>query len=689
MNQTPHAQIEDWSTFIKADGHILSRAPGLLFQQAANQPTFTAPAAAAAREWQAGRFRRPWIRWVNKPDVRDPVLFTLACTDYWIHECCFTPDGSKILTLGHDLQLWNAETGELIRNPVPSDWANHDVVRVTGTAFALAPDGRTIATDDSTGIGGNTIRVNGAVRVWDIETGDTLGVLEHDDIILTLAISTYGCYLATGTEKMTVRVFDVHTLQEVKRFTHSNRPTALAFSPGRPVLAVCSGDYNSRYEVALWDVEKDAVTGNLVHTKDVYDCAFSPDGNRLVTACTDNSLYIWDVSSQSKLFDLVGHTSWVRHCDWSSDGKLIVSGGADYELRLWNAETGEAAGVASNHTSEVFSCAFSPDGRRIVSGDQDQTAIVWDASAISSSGRVRQRKEMRGGDFSHDAAELAAASSGCVELWSAASGKNTRTLFGEKGDHYDCSYSPDGSRLAAGSDSGLLVWDLKTGDRILTMRVSDGHVDSCLYSPDGRWLAAAATSSLTVLDAKTHRVARVISYDRGIHWCAFSLDSNRVIDSHLQMWDIATGQRISSIGLDKNYAWEYSPDRTRVLITRQDKTLSVADATTCKTLLVIGGGARLYGGTYTPDQHWIAAGLGQDLGVYNADSGKEVARFVAGGPLLCIVTSNTHLACGTRGMTYLLEMHGLGDSPEEPSPPACPATSTSRVSRFLRTFFGL
>jgi len=59
-------QLEDWLNFIRGESHILRARPGLLFQQAANQPDQTAPGLTAQQRYNSGFEKRPWLQWVNK-----------------------------------------------------------------------------------------------------------------------------------------------------------------------------------------------------------------------------------------------------------------------------------------------------------------------------------------------------------------------------------------------------------------------------------------------------------------------------------------------------------------------------------------------------------------------------------------------------------------------------------------------
>jgi hypothetical protein len=94
--KNPQAGLDEWLQFMQGQTHVLERYPGLMFQQAANQPDRSLIAKSATQRLHDGFEKRPWLEWVNKPQYRDPCLMVLAGHRAGIRACAFSPDGRRI-----------------------------------------------------------------------------------------------------------------------------------------------------------------------------------------------------------------------------------------------------------------------------------------------------------------------------------------------------------------------------------------------------------------------------------------------------------------------------------------------------------------------------------------------------------------------------------------------------------------
>ena len=76
---------------------------------------------------------------------------------------------------------------------------------------------------------------------------------------------------------------------------------------------------------------------------------------------------------------LTGHTDYILSAAFSPDGQRVVTASRDGTARVWDARTGHALATLQGHTDIVWSAVFSPDGQRVVTASADETARVWDA----------------------------------------------------------------------------------------------------------------------------------------------------------------------------------------------------------------------------------------------------------------------------------------------------------------------
>jgi WD40 repeat protein len=112
--------------------------------------------------------------------------------------------------------------------------------------------------------------------------------------------------------------------------------------------------------------------------------AFSPDGNRLVSAGEDDHLVPWDVktATQEKTAQLQEGEYPVFQVAFSPDGAWIATGSVQGAVTLWSAkELKRTYGPALKHDGGIFGLEFSPDSNTLAFASADQSARFWDVEA--------------------------------------------------------------------------------------------------------------------------------------------------------------------------------------------------------------------------------------------------------------------------------------------------------------------
>ncbi len=160
----------------------------------------------------------------------------------------FSPDGLQILSASVDkaVRLWNVETGQVIRTY--PDFQN--VIAIPGHELrfqaAFLPEGQ---------IAGFVWGQEKLLLIWHAETGEVVRKLDlGGDYHKDAAVSANGKWLITAHEDHTVRLRELATGKEVRRFEMSDVfvPRAVTFSPdGRFVLA---GSH--RGWIYLWQIDE-------------------------------------------------------------------------------------------------------------------------------------------------------------------------------------------------------------------------------------------------------------------------------------------------------------------------------------------------------------------------------------------------------------------------------------------------
>jgi WD40 repeat protein len=230
---------------------------------------------------------------------------------------------------------------------------------------------------------------------------------------------------------------------------HSREVWQVAFSPDGQYLASCSVDRT----VQLRRVPEGELVRTLTQPEGITSIAFSPDGQYLASGSYDETVRLWRLRDGVLEQTLTGHEGTVWSVAFSSDGHRLASSGEDRTVRLWRVSDGVLRQTLVGHALNVWFVAFSPDGRWLASGSFDKTA----------------------------------------KLWRVDTGALVRTLSGHSEAVVELAFSPDSELLATGSDdSSIKLWRVNDGSVANTLTGGSEHVYSVAFSPDGQWLASGS-----------------------------------------------------------------------------------------------------------------------------------------------------------------------------------------------------
>lgn len=117
----------------------------------------------------------------------------------------------------------------------------------------------------------------------------------------------------------------------------------------------------------------------LGHHNYVYQIAFSPKGNILVSGSYDEAVFLWDVRSARVMKTLPAHSDPVGGIDVVWDGTLIASCASDGLIRIWDTDTGQCLRTLVHEDNPpVVAVKFSPNGKYVLAWSLDDCIRLWD-----------------------------------------------------------------------------------------------------------------------------------------------------------------------------------------------------------------------------------------------------------------------------------------------------------------------
>jgi WD40 repeat protein len=402
-----------------------------------------------------------------------------------VNDLAFSPDDTMLATAGgNDTigRVWN-----LKRQTSIAIITTH---KSGVTSVTFSPDGLSVVT---TGRDGRSYieRTDGGVLQGQL--------LSHRGVVNGAAYSPSGDLVATSGADGIAQVWDAgvdpagplppafaRELGDHGLPASAKRGPSVAFSPDGQRVLSAGADGTAR----LWGPGKRVLI--LPHQGPVNTGSFSADGRTVITASDDGSAAIWRVSDGRRLLQLK-HGAPVNTATLSPNGKFAVTGGRDGVAILWDARRGTPYRRLKHGSDAVNDAKFSRDGRLVATAGVDGTAAIW---RVRDGARLLTLRGHSGPivavAFAHDGKHVATASTDATaRIWDVRSGKSTE-LRGHTAALTALAFNGKGSLLAtAAADSDARVWNVRSGREVAVLRIHAGPVNDVAFSADGRWLATA------------------------------------------------------------------------------------------------------------------------------------------------------------------------------------------------------
>ncbi|KAM9284433.1 WD repeat, SAM and U-box domain-containing protein 1 isoform 1-T1 [Cariama cristata] len=230
---------------------------------------------------------------------------------------------------------------------------------------------------------------DGTTVVWDTRDGQMLAVLEQPSSspVRVCRFSPESTYLVSGAADGSVVLWN---MQSLKLYRSGNVKdgslVACAFSPNGNFFVTGS----SCGDLTIWD--------------DKMRCLYNEKAHDLgVTCCDISSQPISGVELKYKC-TLKGHSAPVLACAFSYDGQMLVSGSVDKCVIIHETSTGSTLHTLSQHTRYVTTCAFAPCSPLLATGSMDKTVNIWqfDLKQPCAGNTVENESKVAVEDWSED-----------------------------------------------------------------------------------------------------------------------------------------------------------------------------------------------------------------------------------------------------------------------------------------------
>lgn len=369
---------------------------------------------------------------------------------------------------------------------------------------------------------------------------------------------------------------------------------------------VVSASYDNTIKV--WDISTQTSLAPLINGEiseyDIFgfvSASPSPDGLLIVTTSLTDAVQIWDINTGECIWRLKNESTYYRYATFSPSGGKIAVTSLNEIVEIWSIKDRKRVLELKGHTEKVIFAAYNSDGSMIVTASEDKTIRIWDAhTGICYSILTGHTESINMVKYSPDDKLIASASDdNTIRIWDPESGECIMVLHGHTNSVKTIAFDSDGTFLISTSIDGCArIWDLSHNGNCIncTIPIKDSYPTAASFSPLKKFILVAYDNGNLMILAKTDDSIRTLVGHTGeIVSSLFSADGRYIVsaswDKTVAIWDVFSGvllHKLKGHSDDVLFA-VFSPNGKQVASASRDNTVRIWDSGKGECLYVYYG----------------------------------------------------------------------------------------------------
>ena len=464
--------------------------------------------------------------------------------------------------------------------------------------------------------------------------------LEHDGKVRSVAITSDGKYVASGSEDRTARVWEVTTGKEIARIEHPAAVGAVQLSNDGNYLATIAVATSTEIAVRLWSLPAGHLIAQFPAGEFQQSITFSPD-NKLFAVANSTGIAVCDTVT-GKQMTAMPNAAGRPVLAFSVDGKRITNG-----EHVWDTSTGIELSRLPSQEADTRAVEFSPDGKYVATGTANQMALLWDAGTGRLITTFRQRRQRSYAaledllrhdfrmavSFSRDSRYLATAGGDIqARLWEIESEREIADLLHQSIVGWTA-FTRDGKNVITTSEDGTArLWEPLNGHELNRITENFSPDLEVGVNQDGKYIVTAEDKTGSVWST-AGRVTRRFLLNSAVTGLAFTHDGKlfAACDStSARVWEMDSGEMIARmIQKEPNIgsSWRdylksvaFNPDGKLLATANGDYTARIWDVASGREVMRIQRKGTVQGAFFSPDGKLLVTVTG-DIGMGPAEAG--------------------------------------------------------------------